>query len=577
MTNRARPANTPPSSALETFVLGVVGAVVAAGAVLWLGAQAASLVRNRHPLDLDAEAVALALRHLPATMGNPRLAFAQPFRGQLPGPIVFWPCLLLALGVAGSFAYGLWRVFRSERTPLDRRTRLGVGAEARLATARDLKPLMVGRPRPGRFVLGRFRRHLLAAENPAAASRRRRWRGDIGSIALIGPSRSGKTRCAQAGIRHWRQPAILSSVKTDLLASTVEDRRRLGEVKVFDPTGVTGMTSAHWTPLRAAGSLQGAAATAKALVDAAPRGERSSDSHWLKQAEILLTSLLWLAANSEKRTISDVVDWVLGLDRPTDDSSGTVGPLLRAHVESADKALSASAVRVHRWMKGLWELDPRTSSSVYATAPTAIWPWADPDVAAVSEGCDIDLDWLLRETNTLYHATPLADQDRLAPVLGGLIADLVNQAFERVSRVRRRLDPTLLLVLDEAANTPVRKLPEWASTVAGIGIQLVTVWQSKSQLEAIYGAQADTILTNHLTKLFFTGMSDAAGLEYVGRLSGYEHVPGYLGSDKPDAAGRVTPTQVALLAPNVVRQIRPGDALLVHGTLPPAHVRPSKA
>lgn len=231
----------------------------------------------------------------------------------------------------------MWRVVRSDRTPLDQRTRLGVGAEARLATAQDLRPLIVGRPRPGRFVLGRFRRHLLAAENPAAASRRKRWRSDIGSIALIGPSRSGKTRCARAGIRHWGQPAILSSVKTDLLAATVEERRRLGEVNVFDPTGVTGMASAHWTPLRAAGSLQGAAATAKALVDAAPRGARSSDSHWLKQAEILLTSLLCLAANSEKPTISDVVDWVLGLDRPTDESSGTVGPLLRAQVESATR------------------------------------------------------------------------------------------------------------------------------------------------------------------------------------------------------------------------------------------------
>ena len=574
--NSTRPPNAPSKSGFETLILGVGGIVVALGAVLWLGTQAASLVTNHRPLDLDAEALALALRRLPETIGDPRRAFAQPVQDQLPGPMVLWPCLVVSLGVAASLACGLWRLFRSSRTPLDRRTRLGVGTEARLARVSDLRPLIVRRPRPGRFVLGRFRRHMLAAQNPAPTSRPKPWRGDVGSVALIGPSRSGKTRCAQAGIRHWGQPAILSSVKTDLLAATVEDRRRLGEVKVFDPTGVTGIASDHWTPLRAAGSLQGAAATAKALVDAAPRGERSSDSHWLKQAEILLTSLLWLAANSEKRTMSDVVDWVLALDRPVDGSSGTVAPLLRAHVESADQSVAACAGRVHRWMKGLWELDPRTSSSVYATARTAVWPWADPDVAAVSVRCDIDLDWLLGGTNTLYLATPLADQDRLAPVLGGLIADLVNQAFERVSRLRQRLDPTLLLVLDEAANTPLRKLPEWASTVAGIGIQLVTVWQSKSQLEALYGAQADTILTNHLTKMFFTGMSDTAGLDYVGRLSGYEHVPGYLGSDRPDTGERVTPTQVSLLAPNVVRQMRPGDALLVHGTLPPAHVRPSK-
>ncbi len=336
------------------------------------------------------------------------------------------------------------------------------------------------------------------------------------------------------------------------------------------------MASAHWTPLRGATSLQGAAANAKALVDSAPQGERRGDSHWLKQAEILLTCLLWLAANTEKCTISNVVNWVLEVDRPRETSSGTVAPLPRAHIDGDDPALAAGATLVHRWMKGLWDLDPRTSSSIYATARTAIWPWADPDVAAVSKDCDIDLNWLLTGTNTLYLATPLADQDCLAPVLGGLISDLVNQAFDRTSRQRARLDSTLLLVLDEAANTPLRKLPEWASTVAGIGIQLVTVWQSRSQLDAIYGAHADTILTNHLTKLFFAGMSDNSGLDYVGRLSGHEHVPGYLGTDHVDSRDRVQPTQVPLLAPNVVRQMRPGDALLVHGTIPPAHVRPAK-
>jgi type IV secretion system protein VirD4 len=71
-------------------------------------------------------------------------------------------------------------------------------------------------------------------------------------------------------------------------------------------------------------------------------------------------------------------------------------------------------------------------------------------------------------------------------------------------------------------------------------------------------------------------MSDTAGLDYVGRLSGHEHVPGYLGTDHVDSRDRVQPTEVPLLAPNVVRQMRPGDALLVHGTLPPAHVRPAR-
>ncbi len=578
--NRPQPTTRPAGNGFDLAVLAVLGLAAFAGGVLWLGAQAASLVRSRSVLDLDAGGVAAALRHMPEMWGNPRFAFEEPARSQLPGPVLFWSCVVVAFACCAAIVGLLWKVFRTDRTPLDRRSRLGVTTEARLATATDLAALIVRRPEPGRFVLGRFGRHLLAAEGPPRNRRRRgrgRRRGDIGSIALIGPSRSGKTRCAEAGIRAWAFPAILSSVKTDLLAATIEERRKIGEVRVFDPTGATGIASSQWTPLRGAASLQGAAATARSLADAAPRDDRKGDSHWMKQAEILLTSLLWLAANSEKRTISDVVDWVMAVDRPTETSSGTVAPLLRAHVDSGKEPLATEAARVHRWMKGLWDLDPRTTSSIYVTARTVIWPWADPQVAAVSQRCDIDLDWLLSGNNTLYLATPIGDQDRMAPVLGGLIADLVNQAFERTSRHRARLEPTLLLALDETANTPLRKLVEWASTVAGIGIQLVTVWQSKAQVEAIYGVQADTILTNHLTKLFFTGMSDTTGLDYVAKLTGHEHVPGYLGADRIDADDRVQPTQVPLLAANVVRQMRPGDALLVHGTLPPAHVRPAKA
>ena len=44
-------------------------------------------------------------------------------------------------------------------------------------------------------------------------------------------------------------------------------------------------------------------------------------------------------------------------------------------------------------------------------------------------------------------------------------------------------------------------LPSWASTLSGIGVQLVTAWQSVGQIEAAYGKQSQAILTNHLTKL----------------------------------------------------------------------------
>ena len=565
----------------EQLFIAVVLVVAGAAGVVWGGAALASWVAGHGGLGTGLGSALEAAVRLPDHLGDPRSAWAPAARAKLPGPILYWASTVLALGAVVAAAYCGWRLFRSPERALDRRRRFGVEAQARLARPADLAPLVIRRPIAGRLVLGRLGRHTLATENRAVAPtghgrRAGRRQGDVGAVALIGPSRSGKTRAAIAGIDAWRGPAILSSVKTDLLAATIQTRAARGEIKVFDPSGVTGLDSASWTPLGRARTIGGAQSAARALVDASPRGEHDDSAYWRNQAEILLAGLLWLAATTEGRTIADVVDWVLGQDRPTDQASGTVAPLVRALADGGEPITAAAARQVHLWLRGIWEMDPRTSSSIYATARSAIWPWADPGVAGLSTDHQIDLDWLLAGENTLYVCAPLEDQDRLAPVLGGVIGDLVNQAFQQSIRLGRPLDPTLLVVLDEAANTPLRKLPEWASTVAGVGVQLVTVWQSKAQLDFIYGRQADTILTNHLTKLFFAGMSDTAGLDYATRLLGHEHVPGVLGDQPgryPDPGyQRPAPAQVPLAPANVLRQMLPGEALLLHGTLPPAHV-----
>jgi type IV secretion system protein VirD4 len=79
---------------------------------------------------------------------------------------------------------------------------------------------------------------------------------------------------------------------------------------------------------------------------------------------------------------------------------------------------------------------------------------------------------------------------------------------EPYNRTGDAVEPGLLLPIDEAANPRLPTLPQWASTVTGAGIQLVTVWQSKAQLDQLYGRQADNVLTNHRTKLFYpSGLS----------------------------------------------------------------------
>ena len=189
----------------------------------------------------------------------------------------------------------------------------------------------------------------------------------------------------------------------------------------------------------------------------------------------------------------------------------------------------------------------------------------------------MDLSRLLHGNNTLYVVQPLKSVERFAVVFGGLLGDLLrDQAYEISKRARGPIPP-LLAVIDEAGNTPLRWLPQVTSTCAGIGVQLVTVWQSLAQMKSIYQAQTDSLLTNHGSKIFFSGLSDDTTLRYVSELGGEEEVAQHSSTADVHWSGNrrsmaASTTRTKLLPADLLRQVPPGSALLLHGTLPPAHL-----
>lgn len=585
----------------EVLVLVLAGVAVLVIGVVWAGA-ALSILLSGSPQGVAFSAAADALARLPANAGDPANAWSAPYSEALPAAPLYWLSTGLAGAGAATATGAAIRWFGRSKVGTSRRRPLGVDARPRFATRRDLRALLVDEPVDGRFVVAKFGRRLVATEPPPIAGgsppkhNRGPRRGDRGAVALVGPSRSGKTTAAVAGILEWSGPAVLSSVKADLLGATHGWRSEVGDVRVYDPmsSSIPKGTTALWSPLQQAGSVAGAQRAARALCDAAPRsGVEGGMDFWLAQAEILLSGLLFIAHQGH-RDMGAVCQWVFAQDRPTDAGDGEVYDALKPLLNSNNSAVSGGASEVHKSLKSVWQMEDRTRSSIYATAQTVVWPWSDPGVAHSArpphtppgkgrpptrrkegEG-QIDLAWLLGGANTVYLCSPIEDQRRLAPAFGGLLNDLINQAYRHVAERGRPLDPPLLVVIDEAGNTPLRSLPEYASTLAGLGVLLVTIWQSIAQLNAAYGPQSDTILTNHLTKLMYAGLSDPASLSYVDRILGQAEVDTRSRTATERVSGgsdQFSTTQVPLAPAHVLRQMRPGDALLVHGTLPPAHVR----
>jgi type IV secretion system protein VirD4 len=259
--------------------------------------------------------------------------------------------------------------------------------------------------------------------------------------------------------------------------------------------------------------------------------------------------------------MGDVVTWIdTQADRTIMELLDVIGH------QGAIDAMRASVMR-----------DERQRSSIYTTAETILEAYADPRVLERSGKSDIDpRSFLDGGSHTLYLASTVREQRRLRPLFVALIQAIVQEAYEQSAAIGRPLDPPLLLVLDEAANiAPLPDLDVLASTGSGQGVQLLTVLQDLAQAHDRWGRdRAETIVNNHRAKVVGAGCSDPRTLEWLSRLLGDEeldHRSTTMGDGRNTETRSVT---YRTMAPaNLVRQGRPGTAVLVHGNLRPAWIR----
>jgi len=451
--------------------------------------------------------------------------------------------------VDGSATAGRWGGLRSAR-------RAGDFGPARWATRRDVRTLTVHAHAKGRLTLGIAQGRLLAAE-----------RGH--SVLVVGPTQSRKTSgFAVPAILEWDGPVVAASVKSDLVRHTLTLRRGKGHVWVFDPTGSTGLSPASWSPLQASTTWVTARRTAGSLTDVARSspGALADGDFWYAMAAKLLAPLL-LAAAASGATMADVVRWV-----DTQEVDEVVDAL-----GSAGEPLALQA------MRAAWGRDDRQRSAVYTTAETVVEVFADPAVAAGESPASgpthvdrIDPVGLLDGSHTLYLCAPARDQRRLRPLFATLVTQVVEAAYARAGRQGTPIDPPLLVVLDEAANVaPLAELDVLASTAAGHGVQLVTVWQDLAQLQARYGARAGSVVNNHRVKVFLSGIADPGTLEHASTLIGETELPTRATTvDDGGSVSRTDSPSLRRLAPaDALRRVPPGDAVVVSGHLPPIRLR----
>lgn len=455
----------------------------------------------------------------------------------------------LGTAVAMGLVLGLVNFFDSHVRHGGRQRRV---QGARWAWRRDLRALRMREPQPGRLVLGRKGRHLLGTAGRA-------------SVLVVGPTGIAHktTGITIPAVLEWEGPVVVTSVKTDLLKATIRHRKDMGEAMVFDPTRSSGeKETVKATPLLGCSSWGGAMKVAHRLSSSAKASEGLEEADfWHAAAEKLLSPLLFAAAN-EGGQMADVIRWL--------NSGAEAEPKVREILKKTgdEDALSA-------W-KANWNREERQRSSIYTTAETILRAFSDPRVLEASTCAEYTPAKLLDGgANTLYLCGSAHEQVRLRGLFAAMLAEIVGVVQELSAVTGKPIDPPLLIVNDEAANSaPLPNYDVVASSGAGQGILLVTVAQDLSQFEARWGRQAHTIFNNHEAAVYCAGIRDKATLDYLSAVVGegeYRQLS-ETAAERGRGSSTLGSTYRALTPANVVREGRPGTGILLYGHLPPTRM-----
>jgi type IV secretion system protein VirD4 len=282
------------------------------------------------------------------------------------------------------------------------------------------------------------------------------------SILLLGPPRFGQGQSVVIPtILDAPGAVITTSTRPDNLAVTFSARDRRGDVVVFDPQGLARapglLPTLPWSPIRGCERPQTALARAETLVADASRSGLENASFWRTQTVTAVRCLLHAAALAECSP-ADLYRW--------------------SHAAPAAKE-AISILAQHRFAACGWDraldaivgADERMRDSTWAMVANTFSPLADPAVleAVSPSGTDqFDPANFLTSGGMLYLLSTASGASGTANLVAALAEDVIEVARQlAAASAGGRLDLPLAVVLDEAANYPLPRLPALMSEGGG--------------------------------------------------------------------------------------------------------------
>jgi len=382
----------------------------------------------------------------------------------------------------------------------------------------------------------------------------------LNSIVLrLGMVRSGKTSAQLVRIIEHRGAVVNTSTRKDVLEFTQGAREDMGPVLIFNAGNVGGITSTlKWSVLIGCGSIDVAKRRAYDLVRPSRTGSDRDD--WKRKGAELLGALMFTAHHGQA-TMGTVLRWLTATGQDADKAERQIRQILedtgatgravwmsmaqfwgmKGEVEKTRQGIVNAALEGLTWMN-----DPATRSMGDA-------PIYGPDAYAF----DIRRD-LIDAKATLYVLGAATGSS--AVLTGCLIAEIVEVARAYAEECPRgRLDPPMLMALDELPLTVPGPVPDWVKDMSGRGMVFDLVAQQVSGLIEIWGRAGAESIVRNATVLIGRGGVGPEDAQQWAMLSGERYEPRVT----ENASGNVASTTkavVSAMGAGQLQQIQTGQA-----------------
>jgi type IV secretion system protein VirD4 len=478
--------------------------------------------------------------------------------------------LAVLLAVA---AFVRWAFLPARYLPGNRARQLRIRLHLRLHPGRGFATVFGLWLRWGRLaVLRRSRRirrslslwqRMLAPAGHSVFLGRAHWRHGLRvpleeHVLVMAPPRTFKTAFLADVILRYPGPVIATTTKADVYELTGMVRAARGPVHVFNPQHIGAVPSTFcWSPVDGCQDPATAIRRADAFAFAVSQQGVEDGTFWSAKASDYLRGYFHAAALAGF-DLRAVAAWVSGAD---------------PHVP--EQILAAAGAR--QWALTLAELRSeahKTTATVRMVMSRALAFMADPALAASvlpGPGEGFDIPAFLDAAGTVYMIAEATTEDApVAPLFAAMATEIHHAAaLTGQASASGRLDPPLLMGLDEVTQICPVPLPSWLSDSGGKGIQVVAVVHGQAQLTGRWQDHGrQVVLDTSSVKVFLPGITDTTTLEAASTLCGQA-------SWKVRGQDHATRHEVA--TPDMIRQLPAGFALVIRGDCAPVIARLPRA